>query len=132
VILTDRGVGGCIVDMDMDSPAAAVRASTAGFQAFERQNIELEVGKDERIDAQLTPGQITQTITVSETIPLLDSTSATITGTIPGRTNVIEASSDFIAWQPIGTNIAASTAMSYTDGRGTNFNQTFYRVRLVP
>ncbi len=60
----------------------SVRASTAGFQSFERQNIELEVGKDERIDAQLTPGQVTQTITVSEAAPLLDTTSATVTGTI--------------------------------------------------
>ncbi len=60
----------------------SVRASAAGFQAFERQNIELEVGKDERIDAQLTPGQVTQTITVSESAPLLDTTSATVTGTI--------------------------------------------------
>src|SRR5437588_9800517 len=60
----------------------SVRASAAGFQAFERHNIELEVGKDERIDAQLTPGQVTQTITVSEAIPLLDATSATVTGTI--------------------------------------------------
>src|SRR5207245_4019332 len=59
-----------------------VRASAAGFQAFERQNIEVEVGKDERIDAQLTPGQVTQTITVSESIPLLDTTSATVTGTL--------------------------------------------------
>jgi len=33
----------------------SVRASITGFQAFERQNIELEVGKDVRIDAQLTP-----------------------------------------------------------------------------
>src|ERR1700722_2038264 len=41
----------------------SVRASAPGFQAFERQNIEVEVGKDARIDAQLTPGQITQTIT---------------------------------------------------------------------
>src|SRR5216684_6246075 len=49
----------------------SVRASAAGFQTFERQNIDLEVGKDARIDAQLTPGQVTQTVTVSETIPLL-------------------------------------------------------------
>ena len=59
-----------------------VRASAAGFQAFERQNIELGVGQDARIDAQLTPGQVTQTITVSEAAPLLDTTSATVTGTI--------------------------------------------------
>ena len=60
----------------------SVRVSTAGFEAFERLNIELEVGKDDRIDAQLTPGQVTQTVTVSETTPLLDTTSATVTGTI--------------------------------------------------
>src|SRR5260370_25951585 len=59
-----------------------VRASAAGFQTFERQNIDLEVGKDARIDAQLTPGQVTQTITVSESALLLDTTSATVTGTI--------------------------------------------------
>lgn len=60
----------------------SVRVSTAGFEAFERLNIELEVGKDDRIDAQLTPGQVTQTVTVSEAAPLLDTTSATVTGTI--------------------------------------------------
>src|SRR4029077_19039326 len=31
-----------------------VRVTANGFQAFERQNILLEVGKDDRIDAQLT------------------------------------------------------------------------------
>jgi hypothetical protein len=60
----------------------SLRVSTAGFEAFERQNIALGVGQDARIDAQLTPGQITQTVTVSETTPLLDTTSATVTGTI--------------------------------------------------
>src|SRR4029077_2631747 len=62
------------------------RRYAAGFQAFERQNIELEVGKDARIDAQLTPGQVTQTVTVSETIPVLDTTSATVTGTLSSAT----------------------------------------------
>jgi outer membrane receptor protein involved in Fe transport len=64
----------------------SVRASIAGFQAFERQNIELEVGKDVRIDAQLSPGQITQTVTVSESVLQLDTTSATVTGTLATAT----------------------------------------------
>src|ERR1700735_5133606 len=59
-----------------------VRVTDTGFQAFERQNILLETGKDDRIDAQLTPGQVTQTVTVSEAVPLLDTTSATVTGTL--------------------------------------------------
>jgi hypothetical protein len=62
--------------------AYTVRVTANGFQAFERQNIALGVGQDARIDAQLTPGQVTQTITVSEAAPLLDTTSATVTGTI--------------------------------------------------
>jgi carboxypeptidase family protein/TonB-dependent receptor-like protein len=59
-----------------------VKVTANGFQTFERQNIALGVGQDARIDAQLTPGQVTQTITVSEAAPLLDTTSATVTGTI--------------------------------------------------
>jgi Carboxypeptidase regulatory-like domain len=63
-----------------------VRVTANGFQAFERQNILLETGKDDRVDAQLTPGQVTQTITVSESAPLLDTTSATVTGTLSTAT----------------------------------------------
>ena len=63
-----------------------VRVTANGFQAFERQSILLEIGKDARIDAQLTPGQITQTIEVKEAVPLLDSTSATIAGTLDTST----------------------------------------------
>ena len=63
-----------------------VRVTANGFQAFERQSILLEIGKDARIDAQLTPGQITQTIEVKEAVPLLDSTSATIAGTLDNST----------------------------------------------
>ena len=60
----------------------SVRVSVNGFQAFERLNIILEVGKDARIDAQLTPGQISQTIQVTESAQLLDTTSATVSGSI--------------------------------------------------
>ena len=63
-----------------------VRTTAMGFQAFERQNITLEIGQDARIDAQLTPGQITQTIQVTEAIPLLDTTSAVLSGTLSTQT----------------------------------------------
>ena len=57
----------------------SVRVTVPGFQTFQRQNIDLEVGKDARIDAQLTPGQVTETVTVAEAAPLLDTTTATVT-----------------------------------------------------
>jgi hypothetical protein len=60
----------------------SVRVMVPGFQAVERQNIDLEAGKDARIDAQLSPGQVTETITVAEVAQLLDTTTATVTGTL--------------------------------------------------
>jgi hypothetical protein len=59
-----------------------VRASANGFQTFERQNITVGLGQDARVDAQLAPGQVTQTVTVSESVPLLDTTSAVVSGTV--------------------------------------------------
>src|SRR6202521_3354929 len=53
-----------------------VRASSNGFQTFERQNITLGLGQDARVDAQLVPGQVTQTVEVTSAAPMLDTTSA--------------------------------------------------------
>ncbi|HZP33296.1 MAG TPA: TonB-dependent receptor [Candidatus Acidoferrales bacterium] len=64
----------------------SVRVTAMGFQAFERQKVLLETGRDDRIDAQLTPGQVTQTVTVTEAVPLLDTTSTTVTGTLETAT----------------------------------------------
>ena len=59
-----------------------VRATATGFQTFERQNVTVGVGQDSRVDAQLTPGQVTQTVQVTEAPALLDTTSAVVSGTL--------------------------------------------------
>jgi hypothetical protein len=59
-----------------------VRASANGFQTFERQNVALGLGQDARVDAQLAPGQVTQTVEVTAAAPLLDTTSAVVSGTV--------------------------------------------------
>jgi Carboxypeptidase regulatory-like domain/TonB dependent receptor len=64
----------------------SVRAAVAGFKALERQNIFLEVGKDIRVDLQLSPGDVTQTVEVTSTVPLIDSTSVTLGGTLGNDT----------------------------------------------
>jgi hypothetical protein len=64
----------------------SVRVSVNGFQAFEHQNILLEIGKDARIDAQLTPGQVSQTVEVTGAALMLDTTSSTIAGTLNNAT----------------------------------------------
>src|SRR3984893_12594211 len=59
-----------------------VRAESKGFKVFERQNIVLEVGKEIRVDATLQPGDQNQTVTVIESVPLVETTNATMGGTL--------------------------------------------------
>ena len=86
VLDTQRGVSKHLVANDAGeynapnlSPGTyIVRAEAKGFKVFERQNIVLEVGKEIRVDATLQPGDQTQTVTVTESIPLVDTTNATL------------------------------------------------------
>src|SRR5437879_2441373 len=59
-----------------------VRAEYKGFKTFERKNILLEVGKDVRVDPMLQPGSTTETIIITEEVPMVDTTSTTLGGTI--------------------------------------------------
>src|SRR6266436_794973 len=64
----------------------AVRAEAKGFKAVERDKILLEVGKEIRVDLPLQPGEITQTITITESLPLVETTNATLGGTLSNET----------------------------------------------
>src|SRR4030088_407984 len=59
-----------------------VRAEFKGFKTTERQNVALEVGQDLRVDLTLQPGEQTQTITVTEAVPLVETTNAELGGTL--------------------------------------------------
>jgi hypothetical protein len=62
--------------------AYKVRVEYKGFKTTERQNIILEVGQEIRVDLTLQPGEQTQTITVTEQIPLVETTNAELGGTL--------------------------------------------------
>lgn len=62
-----------------------VRAQFQGFTTTERQNITVEVGGEVRVDLMLQPGQTTQTVTVTEALPLVETTTATLGGTISNQ-----------------------------------------------
>jgi hypothetical protein len=64
----------------------SVRAEFKGFKTVERQNIVLEVNQDIRVDLSLEPGEQTQTITVTEELPLVETTNATLGGTLSNET----------------------------------------------
>jgi outer membrane receptor protein involved in Fe transport len=63
-----------------------VRSEAKGFKTLERQNVLLQVGQDIRVDLTLQPGEQSQTITVTEQIPLMETTNATLGGTLSNET----------------------------------------------
>jgi outer membrane receptor protein involved in Fe transport len=63
-----------------------VRAEAKGFKKVEQQNIVLEVGKELRVDLSLQPGEISQTITITEAPPMVETTNATLGGTLSNET----------------------------------------------
>ena len=63
-----------------------MRVAAKGFKTIDRQNVLLEVGKDVRVDLQLSPGEVTQTVEVTGSAPLVDSASVTLGGTLSNDT----------------------------------------------
>ena len=59
-----------------------VRAEAKGFKTYERLNIQLEVATDVRLDIVLETGEAKETVIVTEEIPLLNTTTSTLGGTI--------------------------------------------------
>ncbi len=62
-----------------------VRAEAPGFQAAEHRGISVGVGEDIRVDLTLQPGAQTQTITVTEGSPMVNTTNAQLGGTLDTR-----------------------------------------------
>jgi hypothetical protein len=59
-----------------------VRVEAKGFKKLERQNVVLEVGQEVRVDATVQPGERTEIITVTEAMPLVETTNPTLGGTL--------------------------------------------------
>ncbi len=90
IIDKDRGVARTLTTDDAgeyNAPSLIpgtyiVRAEAKGFKRLERQNVALEVGKEIRVDLTVQPGEQTQSVTVTEAIPLVETTNATLGGTL--------------------------------------------------
>src|ERR1700730_7202195 len=77
---------GAYVAINLIAGIYTVRAEIKGFKVFERKNVQVEVGKDARVDAVLQTGSQTETITINEDAPMMDTTSTTLGGTISNQT----------------------------------------------
>jgi hypothetical protein len=93
VIDTERGITRTLTTDDAGEYNApnltpstyTVRAEAKGFKKLERQNVVLEVGKEVRIDLTVQPGGQEQTVTVTEAVPLVETTTATLGGTLENK-----------------------------------------------
>jgi Carboxypeptidase regulatory-like domain/TonB dependent receptor len=62
-----------------------VRAEATGFKTIERQNVLVEVGQDVRVDLTVQPGEQTQTVTVTESVPVMNTTNAQLGGVLENQ-----------------------------------------------
>ena len=63
-----------------------VRAAFRGFKTVERSGILIEVGQEARVDLSLQPGEQSEKVTVTEVLPLIETTNATLGGTLSNET----------------------------------------------
>jgi Carboxypeptidase regulatory-like domain/TonB dependent receptor len=90
IIDTQRGVARTLTTDDAGEYNAptlipgtyTVRVEAQGFKKLNRQNVLLEVGREVRVDLTLQPGEKTETITVTDSIPLVEATNGTLGGTL--------------------------------------------------
>src|SRR6266576_6528693 len=87
---TERGVTKTLVTNEpgeynaptLNPATYKVRVEAKGFKTVERQNVILEVGREVRVDVSLQPGSVAETMTITESIPLVETTNAVLGGTL--------------------------------------------------
>jgi hypothetical protein len=64
-----------------------VRSEAKGFKAFERSGVILQINGEVRVDLTMQPGEVSQTITVNESVPMVETTNAEMSTTL--QSNII-------------------------------------------
>src|ERR1039457_956047 len=70
---------------DLQPGTYKIHVEARVFKSVERPNVQIEVVTDVRADFALQPGQVTETVTISEEVPLVNTTSATLGGTLSNK-----------------------------------------------
>ena len=67
---------------NLDPSTYSVRVEFKGFKTYDRQGLVIAVGQEAKVDVTMQTGEQNQTVTVTEAVPLVETTSATLTGNI--------------------------------------------------
>src|ERR1700751_5771129 len=70
---------------DLQPGTYRIHVQAKGFKSVERPNLQIEVASDVRADFALQPGNVTEVLTVVEDVPLVNTTSATLGGTLSNK-----------------------------------------------
>jgi hypothetical protein len=82
-LITDSA--GAYVAPNLTPGPYTVRAEAMGFQTVDHPNVNVEVGQSLRVDFSLQPGAQNQTITVTSEVPAINTTDATLGGTVSNQ-----------------------------------------------
>lgn len=82
--VTTDDSGGYVVP-NLTPGVYTVRAESRGFKTVEHPNIQIEVATDLTVDLSLPTGDVKETIVVQEDVPLLNTTSSTLGGTLSNK-----------------------------------------------
>jgi hypothetical protein len=95
VVITDvqRGItrtlatdaAGAYAAPDLIPGTYKIRVEAKGFKSVERNGVTIEVATDVRADFTLQPGNVSEVVTVVEETPLINTTSATLGGTLSNQ-----------------------------------------------
>jgi len=70
---------------DLQPGTYRIRVEAKGFKSTERPSVTIEVATDVRSDFTLQPGQVNEIVTISDQVPLVNTTSATLGGTLSNK-----------------------------------------------
>jgi hypothetical protein len=79
--LTTDAAGSYVAD-DLQPGSYKMHVEAKGFKTVERPNVRIEVATDVRADFSLQPGEVSEIVTITGEIPLVNSTSSTLGGTL--------------------------------------------------
>jgi hypothetical protein len=90
-ITTTSGAGGNFSFLNLTPGAYSVTVSHAGFKAFTQPSIDVTIGGTSRINAALSTGDVSQTITVeASSVTQLDTDTSSLGGVVEGQ-QVVES-----------------------------------------
>jgi len=67
---------------NLDPSSYSIRVEYKGFKTYTREGLDIRVGTEAKVDVVMQPGEQSQTVTVTEAIPLVETTSATLEGNV--------------------------------------------------